>query len=517
MRDYSDVIRRRSPYVVVGLVVGLFLGAAYLVVTPPEYSSAAEVLVRSIRQEPFDSTGPGIDRELSMSTEREVASSGAVAERAAQILGSEVTAGTMLRQVQVELPTSTQVLRFVFRADTAVGAADGANAFASAYLELRETRVLDEVQTVVAGIDNRVERLEAEQTDAQGAAAAAADASLQTSLELQAAQLGAQLTALRERRNALVTMDTRPGVVTQQANTPPTSIGPSRTLGLGVGAAIGILLGLMAGLVREVTDDRVRDAADVATRLGSPILAALPSRHLSDRLVEPARGEPASRTYAMLAARAFQPNRWDRCHVLMVTSAAIGDGKSHVSANLAVACAVGPNQVLLVGTSGQVPDELEARKRRTAAQDRIAGELAGTVRIDLPELPNDGGVWFLDLGDDQWFDPRRAESALAHARAHYDLVIVDVRAALSYPDTSLLAQSTDAVIVVANAERTTRSELEQLAVVLEEARAEVAGAVLNRTRTRTRWRLGRLRPGLGRSPARDTEHQHGAVAARAAS
>ena len=511
LHDYWSVLRRRSPYVVAGLLLGLFLGSAYLVITPPEYTTAAEVLVRAIRQQPFEATGPGIDRELSMVTEREIASSGGVAERAVEILAADDSPQALLRQVQVDLPTGSQVLRFVFRADSADAAEDGANAFAQAYLEQRESRILDEVQSVIAGLDDRVAQLGQEQATTQAAAAAATDPAQRSAYGLQVVQLGTQISTLREQRNTLVTMDTRPGQVTQVAVAPRRPASPSRSLALGAGAAVGILLGLIAGLLREVTDDRARDAADVANRLGSPVLAELPAQAKRTRLVDLPPDAPASGAYALLALRAIQPGQWNRSNVLMVTSARPRDGKSHVGANIAIASALGHRRVLLVSTTGAIPDELAGEERRAASTDLLASGLTGAVRFELPELPDAGGVWFVGLGDDGWLNPSLTEAVLAAARAHFDLVIVDVRAALSYPDTSLIAPLTDATIVVVR-EATSRTELEELARLLGESRAVVAGAVINHARSRGRTGSAPTAPSGTTVPGR--RGQRGAVPAR---
>ncbi|WP_283139093.1 hypothetical protein [Rhizohabitans arisaemae] len=274
LRDYLGMISRHRAYLILGPLLGLLASAVALNLVPPAYTAAAEVMARNVTTQPFDPSGPGIDRTLSMPTERQVAMSQDVAREAAKELGPAFSARGLRENLSVRVPESTRVLRFEFTAEDPAAAAAGANAFAQAYLKIREQTVVSDAEAVQKAITTRLTELGTRlRTLAREIAGKSPETT--TALRSERDQLNAQAGELRKRADALAVVDTRPGYLTQAAQSPEYRSAPSRKNFLAVGGAAGLLLGLMLAFAVQILDRRVRTARELAAVLDAPALGSV--------------------------------------------------------------------------------------------------------------------------------------------------------------------------------------------------------------------------------------------------
>jgi capsular exopolysaccharide synthesis family protein len=115
-----------------------------------------------------------------------------------------------------------------------------------------------------------------------------------------------------------------------------------------LGLAFGLALGVVGAVVAERFDPRVRDADQVTGELGLRMLGMLP--HVKNREAGPDDEQVAQLIEAMRSVRlnllhAYGPSR---PVIITVTSPGVGDGKSFVSTNLALACAQSGQRTLLI-------------------------------------------------------------------------------------------------------------------------------------------------------------------------
>lgn len=289
---------------------------------------------------------------------------------------------------------------------------------------------------------------------------------------------------------------------------------PNMPLRIAGAAVFGLLLGLCSAGYKELVDESIHSFAEMEVLIGVPLLAALPT------IARPSSGDGrwtkanhwmrslASGDKVMPAvARPPVPSLLtpavDRKHsayseqlrclralllrvatehplpkVLLVTSCLPGEGKTTVSLNLAVTLALGGSRVLLV----------DADLRRPAASPYgslqptrgLAFALSGPGRVQpcqpLPDLPNlcmladaQAAPLTMDL-----LASSRLPELLAEWKAAYDVVILDSPAVLPVHDAVLLAQHSDAVLLLARHERTTRTSLRRS---VDRLRGQVGPAV----------------------------------------
>ena len=131
--EYAGVFRRRWPYVVVGLVLGLLLGALAVRVLPSTYASTASVMVQS-NSDDTALKDARTNSEINLDTEAQIVKSMVVAKLAQERLGGDTVPRTLAEHVNVSVPANTTVLDITFSAPDPRAAQRGAQAFADAYL-----------------------------------------------------------------------------------------------------------------------------------------------------------------------------------------------------------------------------------------------------------------------------------------------------------------------------------------------------------------------------------------------
>jgi capsular polysaccharide biosynthesis protein/Mrp family chromosome partitioning ATPase len=243
---------------------------------------------------------------------------------------------------------------------------------------------------------------------------------------------------------------------------------PMLSLNLLFGAVAGLLIGLALATGLERLDQRIRTAAEAEEALGLPVVGVVPrfgrkvkgldalARHADPKLAEPFRN--------IAAALANSADR-RRHRTLLLTSVSPGDGKTTVAAHLALALADHQRSTALI----------EADLRKPTFGKQFPSESL------LPHLK----VLAADKAEN---DPMAAlqgtafQQVLADAQRSCDLVLLDAPPALSTSDVSILAEYTDAVVLVVRAEETRADDCRELIVALKRLGTDVAGIVLTHAR-----------------------------------
>jgi non-specific protein-tyrosine kinase len=195
-------------------------------------------------------------------------------------------------------------------------------------------------------------------------------------------------------------------------------------------------------------------------------------------------GDPqsiASQQYGILQLKVQRWMEQTGGRVLLVTSAAGGEGKSLTALNLAMALSSSvEGRVLLVDCDLRRP-QVHARlglkdapgfSDLLAMPDRDIGSFVSKVG-NLYVMP--GGSQLSDsVGP---FSPRRTRTLLAHLKEEYQLIVLDSPPIVPIADSHVLAGLADGVIVVIRA-RQTRRELLQRAIESLGV-SNILGVVLN--------------------------------------
>lgn len=238
-----STLRRRWLIILLGLLLGALAGASFAATVPDRYESTASLVVAPVISNPQT----GSREEVNIRTEQEILGSQEVARRAAAALGLD-GGESLRRDVEVAAPQGSHILRVTVRGDTPRQAAEGANALATAYLELRGEVAANATERYLQGVDERIEELRAEPS---------------------APVTDGLIERLQEERSSVTPSDQDPGRIIGSAVPPAEPSGPGLPITAAGGAMAGMLLGIAAAVLRERLDPRVRSADRLELAVGA--------------------------------------------------------------------------------------------------------------------------------------------------------------------------------------------------------------------------------------------------------
>ena len=338
--DYVRLVRRRWWAVLLGLLVGLSAAYAYVTTRTVEYTSTASVQVLTIEATDSGAVANGrTNGTLNLDTEAQLVKSSLVQTGAQRLLRTSLSPEELGKSVTVTVPANTSVLDIHFRADNPEGAAQGAHAFAEAYLGAREETAKSDVAAQVKAIDSQVSTLTGELRKLTATVAALPQDSPDRAYALEQIKiLNDQIGTLNSRLVPLKTSQIVPGRIITDAQIPPRSSGPLGILAWASGILLGLLVGLMLAFAIERGDKRVRRAVDLERELDVPVLVEVPSGQRTDFSVVQSTHSRQGNAFSELR-NVLVSLVSDREQIILVAGASDGPAGSIVAANLAVSLA----------------------------------------------------------------------------------------------------------------------------------------------------------------------------------
>ncbi len=221
------------------------------------------------------------------------------------------------------------------------------------------------------------------------------------------------------------------------------------------------LLGLATALLLDLLDSSVQTAKDVRDRFPYPLLGIVPATKLARRGSAEAflpqlsvRDEPStlsSEAYRMLQAKLKFLSPDSQLKSVAITSFVPQEGKSTVSANLAIALAELGHRVLLIDADLRYPVQhwVWGLGPSSGLSDLIIGQIDPQTAMHqvLPNLtvipagtipPNPLAL----------LDSDRMRSLLRHFEEHFDFVLLDTAPLTLVADTLPLGHATDGLLLV---------------------------------------------------------------------
>lgn len=297
------------------------------------------------------------------------------------------------------------------------------------------------------------------------------------------------------------------------AKPPSTPISPHPKRDAALGAVVGLLLGMGVSVLREQLNDKIRSAQEVETLTGLPLLAQLPydeqaSKDRSSGLVMVDRpNSPLSEAVRSLRTSIQYLGVDQPVKVIVVTSAAPGEGKSLVAANLAVAFAQADYRTLLISADLR-RSRIDSMFGVLPPSSGLTGVLApvgvnghGLINVTVNGHDAHGGVStmvralvktsvpglvLLPSGETppnpaELLGSRRMGSVLAEYATHCDVIIVDSPPLLPVTDAAVLAAKADGVVLVTALNETRRAAVERAKNILDGTGVHVLGFIANKS------------------------------------
>ncbi len=485
-RDYLGVIGRHRWLVV--LVVGWAVGLAalYSFTRPPVYTAEAAVLVR-----PAVTSVDTVPVDVNPDTESQVVSSTAVATIASHRLEGQPSITGLLRNLTVDVPENTEILRILYSAADPQQAQQGADAFATAYLDFRrqqaQARAADTVSTLEAELEETVipelktQRQRLEDPDLSDEQEAAIRDRLR--------DLTAQRRVLENQILIASAVTIDPGEIIATPLVPTSPSSPNHTLDLALGAIIGLGLAFGLAYVRDRGEHGFQSAAALERALDVPVLAVIPSfRDEPSPSRDPVSiyrwNGPIAEAYRTLRTGILSRAARSRLVTIAVTSSRVGEGKSTSAVMLGISLASTGRRVILI--CGDLRRPIADRYLSVTDGPGLTDVLAGRVdsvadvlrETEVPDLlvvPS--GSTGLDLDPTELLQSDRMRKVLEDCGSA-DFVVIDCPAVLAVADALVLAPLADGVLFVASARGTGPQSIEFAKIQLERLGANIVGGIL---------------------------------------
>ncbi|SPD85138.1 polysaccharide biosynthesis tyrosine autokinase [Micropruina glycogenica] len=485
-RQVLDIVWRRRLLVAITTVLVILAAFVYARLAPVTYQ--ATTVLRYSPAGTATLSGSSSYGSINLDLDPEYVQSPELAEAAAQAINDNAQA--LQAAVSVNLVEGQRINRLEV---TAVGATpeqakNRANGIAAAFI----AHLKDQLDSGIADLK--------EQLAAQQKVQAAA-------LKTLSKKPGDQLAQTNFSSASSEISQLRSEIATIQGNGAPVAVLQPAMNGVRQGVSfltimlIGLTSGLLAGagmaLIRDQFDDHVRSTEDVEEVIGDHVIGDVAV--VSRRQLKLAPLPAATRLATPLneSVRALRTSLEvifpQRRVAIVMTSAEPGEGKTFVSANLAVAMARAGRSVILVEadlrrprvhTYFEMPDGslgFADLVESDAATDTIQGALIETPYRGLQILPagsSNSEPADLLAGD-------TLQGVLARLRGLADFVLLDSPPGLALADAAILGRVADGVLVVTALHRTRGSALRGTLQSLNANRVNVVGVVVNRSRRAT--------------------------------
>jgi polysaccharide biosynthesis transport protein len=412
------------------LVMLLTLGAAAFVSwsRTPTYDASADVTVQ-----PRVFSPGTVPQAPDMGTEKAVATSTAVLERASRLLQVPVT--ELSHGLSVSVPLNTTILHVSYSSPSPGEAQRRAQAVASSY--------------VVYWLAQQ---------------------------------------PLFKTTSRTPAADIVPTAIISPAARPSSPSSPNHVVDMVIATIIGLMIAVGTAFIRDRLDDRLRSPHEFEDVGGGPVLAVIPA-------VRQRRGDPggglvtvrspqsaAAHAYQDLRTRVFRAAGQRNAKTLLVTSPA-GERQTILAANLAIALAQAGQHVTLVCADLRWPHghELFGEHNSVGLASVIEGRAALDDAIRATDIP---GMHVLPAGSLQGDYGAALHSAalrrvIGRLRTRFDFVVIDAPPALAGADTGALAELADMVLLVGDARHTTRRQMTATVEQLGHVSDRIIGCVVD--------------------------------------
>lgn len=280
-----------------------------------------------------------------------------------------------------------------------------------------------------------------------------------------------------------------------KAVVPTAPVAPNVPLFLAGGLLSGMVFGLLYAFVRSHLDRRLRTVDDVERLVGVSVIGTIPIDHRLDDGSSVIDGTSLSqydgRSGSSAISEALRELRTNLKflnvdsppRIIVVTSSVPSEGKSTVTANLAVAMASAGENVIVV--DGDLRRPTVAKVFQLVPGVGVTDVLSG--RADISDvLQQWGELRTLNVLGSGVIPPNPSELLGSNAMAtllerlsEHATVLIDAPPLLPVTDAAVLSRLSDGAIVVVRSGKTTQDELSRSVGNLRRAKGRVLGTILN--------------------------------------
>ncbi|GIH76229.1 polysaccharide biosynthesis tyrosine autokinase [Planobispora longispora] len=465
--DYAALLGRRWWIIAVSAMLGVAMSALAVVYLPEVYTAEATVLVTATDSNTRDD-------QVNLETEAGRVRSAEVVGKVRQTLKSGEDPVDLVERLSVTAPQDSGLLEISFQDSTPARASEGANAFATVYLNTRRARVEQRYKQQILALQGQIKSL-----SEQLKAVPTSNSGQRQYLNGQLQSFSAKLADIQ-----IEAVGVSVGEVIDKATSPEAPTFPRPIMFLPAGLLVGLILGIMAAVLADRSDKQVRAATDLRRVLGVETLLDLPSNPKTVTLgLESARGRVGQRFHELSHGITARLGGGPANQVVLVTGAAEGRGTAVVAANIAAALARTGSDVMLV--NADLGSSVSGDLLGVPAASGLAEVLLGTSTLAEAEaraaVPPSLRVIPRGKETDQVIDMIQGERmarVIDSLRDRCRYIVIEAPATTSGADAQALAQHADLALMVVEVPKTRYAEISDGIRQLEQVGAEVLGAVV---------------------------------------
>jgi capsular exopolysaccharide synthesis family protein len=262
---------------------------------------------------------------------------------------------------------------------------------------------------------------------------------------------------------------------------------------MAIGGALGLLFVSILAYLLESNDKSFRSPEDIRDELGLSVLGHVPvianKAVAAGSTASPAlctvhlpKGQ-SSEAFRLVRTALFFGARSGNMKIIQVTSPDQGDGKSTVSANLAVAIAQSGRKTLLIDADMRRPTvhRLFGLSNDFGTADVIAEQLDPADAIHKSQVSN---LSIMVCGPRphnpaELLASHQFDEFLSWARDNYDFVIIDTPPLLAVSDPGNVASRVDGVMLALRLGKRARAKGNEARDILERVGANILGIIIN--------------------------------------
>ncbi|MEP6808715.1 MAG: polysaccharide biosynthesis tyrosine autokinase [Chthoniobacterales bacterium] len=269
--------------------------------------------------------------------------------------------------------------------------------------------------------------------------------------------------------------------------TAPTSVRPGLLKGLLIGLILGIFAGIGVLLLLDRIDDRMASFGEFQNHFTEHVLGQIPREKTKGRvsLLQPddARHVFAESYRNIRSSIFFMPYEGPRPKTLLITSAVPNEGKSTISANLAITFALSGAKTLLI--DGDLRRGAQREAFDISSRIGFAEVLKGEVNWQEVVVPTAYPSLFVLPRGKTLSQPSEhllrdsTDRLLQEIYNHFDYIIIDSSPVLAADDTTSLAPKIDATLFVVRLSYTSARLTKKSLELLYNRQVNVPGVILN--------------------------------------
>lgn len=488
LRAYLNILWRRKWVIAVTVTVTMIIVVTGTLLMPPIYTASTVLRVATIPEGSLDYLSYDVQyADRLMNTYVQMATNGSVITELENQFGltdrpnfkAEILTGTELIKITVEDRNPTRAAQM---ADTVAGlliaqvsAPDtGEGGMAAEALNQQLVQIENELNQAQQEYENLVTQIpeDSEHILAVRRTIDLKQATYATLLKQQ------EQIRLREALRANSVSIIEPAVV------PQTPSKPRKELNIALGFLVALAGGTGLAFLFENLDTRLYTIGQIENIPEFSVLGTIPTAKKREQITSFGSNSAREEAFRRLRTNIFTHDNKVPLQTLMVTSAAQGEGKSTIVANLALAIAQSKRKVVVVDsdlrlptlhTVFNLPNEIglsSVLKQGAILDEAIQSSSFPRIHVltsgPLPSNPAEL------LGSPQM------TAVLWELTQRFDVVLLDTPALLPVADAAVLAPAVNGVVLVVSRAQARKEDVQAACQQLADVKARVVGLVMNR-------------------------------------